>query len=340
MGQLQFVDGFEHYGSVSLESKWTQPINLGGQISSAGRNGKCLEVVSGGGMGKTLNDFFPSMLIAFAIKVPNTFGNNQLVIVRSTGTEIVRLRTQADGTLNVQAANGNILFTTSFSIKSNQWYFFELKVDLSGSSTLTADAELRIDGDVKGSGSASTGITIANLVYPHAEANNFELFYGGVTGPTYYDDLYVLGDSSTISYRGDMKILAIYPNGDFTPNAWTPVGTGTDHYTYINEHAPDDDGTYLKSNNVNDAENFDWEDVAASVGTIFGYQYSVRAMKDNENSRAIRLTEGADPLSPAQESDTFYLNDNYIYFTYCIDDNITAATFNARQHGFYVHSIP
>lgn len=331
---LKFVDSFEHYGAVDVRTKWTQGFGTFGGVISGGRNGKGFQINAGGGIGRTLDNYYQRFIVAFAFKLTGeTFGNQQLILINSTNTTLAVLRVNADATLSM-FANTALAFTTTFSLHPNTWYFVEFKVTLSGSTNINADGELRIDGNVKGSGNADTGVNALGLLKPEAKANNISIFNASGNGNTIIDDVYMLANNGSIDYRGDLKVLAIYPDGDHSPNDWTPVGGSGGHFERVNETAPDDDGTYLESETVGQEENFDWEDVPGTVGTIKGYQYSVRARKDNEGSRAIQQTvSGGDPSS------NIFLNDDYIYYVFPIDDEIDATAFNARQHGFIVVDI-
>lgn len=334
---LEFVDSFEHYGTLDPRTKWTQGAGTYGSITNSGRNGKGFAINAAGEISKTLT-YHGEWIVGFAAKVstaiPN-FTSADFLVGRSSGTSIFNLRINADATISLCCNNNAVVIatTTAFSLHPDTWYYFEVHISLSGSSNITVDATLNVDGEEKATGSAASGINILSLLYPHAQINNF--IFGSISsanGTTYIDDVYIVSGES--AFRGDLKILAIYPNGDATPNDWT-VNTGSAaHYTYVNEHAPDEDTSYLKSNTVDQTEDFNWEDVAASVGTIKGYQYSLLARKDNEGHRAINHTRDG-----VEEGTKIFLNDDYIYYHKAIDGDISPATFNARTHGFKVKDI-
>lgn len=339
MGDLKFVDSFEHYGTADVRSKWTQGFDNFGVVISGGRNGKGFQVNAGGAVGKTIDNFYSTWIISFAFKCTGeTFANQLLSDLRSTGSSIATIQVNADATLSIRC-NGNtrIVDTSTFSLHPNIWYYMEWKTTISGSSDLQVDSILKIDGDIKAQGTHATGINQDTLIYPHAAANNFVCDNASGNGATIIDDVYILASSDPdLDFRGDLAVLAIYPDGDTGENNWTPVGGSGDHFERINEHAPDEDTTYLESDTDGQAENFDWEDVPGTVGVIKGYQYSVRARKDNEGFRVIRQTQGDSAAAPDQETDDIYINDSYLYYTYPIDDELSPSDFNARKHGFKV----
>lgn len=334
---LEFVDSFEHYGTLDPRTKWTQGSGTYGSITNSGRNGKGFAINAAGEIGKTLT-YHDEWIVGWAAKVSNAipnFTSSDFIVIRNGGSSLANIRINADASISVYCNNNGILVatSTSFSLHPDTWYYFELHVIFSGTTNVTVTAELTIDGDEKLNGSVASGMNIVNFLYPFAQANNF--LFGSISsanGTTYIDDVYIVSGESTL--RGDLKILAIYPNGDAAPNDWTRNSGTNDHYTYVNEHAPDEDTTYLKSNTVNETEDFEWEDVAASVGTIKGYQYSLLVRKDNEGHRAINHTRDG-----SEEGTKIFLNDDYIYYHKPIDGDISPATFNARTHGFKVKDI-
>lgn len=343
---FRFGDTFEMFAVTSGDprTKWTQGFSNFGQIAANGRNGKCFQLFANGSISKTL-DYQNTWIIEWATKTVSGNGSfgGASYILRANNVNLATLNVLGDATLQVYAGSSlsSSCFNTSFSLHPLTWYFFQLKIELSGSTDISVTATLKIDGTERGSGSHLSGINVNTLINQFAEGNN-HIFSDWAGQGVYLDDLRIMdgqGPSPFDDFLGDLKGLMIVPNGD-VQTEWTPFGPGTDHFERVNEQVSDDDITYVKSNTIDQKENYDWEDVPASVGEIKGYQYSLFARKDNEGSRAIRQTEGDDASSGDQEGPDIVLNDNYIYYTWTINNVLDTATFNARRHGWRVIEVP
>lgn len=319
---------------TSILRRWTQIFSGSGVGVSAteGRGGRrCLSLSPGSTISKTLRHK-SSWTIGWAVryKAGTGIGTSDIYQAANVGQRICYLRLEPDGTHTLRTEN-SILFNTTFSILTNNWYYNELKFTLSGSDNIGVDMEFRINGTVVGSGSGLSGVNANTLINQLATVNRHIFGAGGNGNNTLLMDMYLLSDES---YWGDIKLGKIVPNGDVTTD-WS--ATGTPHYKQVNEIPPDDDTSYIYSNTAGQVENFDWEDVSAFSGVIKGIQYSMCARKDDEGSRAVSLTAG-DTGSLELVSDPFYLDDSYVYYHIPIQNNPgggawDVASLNAKRFG-------
>lgn len=346
---LQFLESFDGYSSSELDARWQQVFNC--LIDPAGRNGKGLRV-AGGGIGKTL-PYATSWVVGFAwrgeafqIGTGPIYGNQ----TPGVGGNIISVFVESDASVSLRDNTGAIMGNTGsgpgFSIHNSTWYYFELKFTLNGSGTskiTISEAYLRINGqNMFGPVTGTTNYSPSQTLYPALPAQSNQHFFPSMgTGYNFFDDIYIFDQTGSVNndFIGDPKILVIFPDQDIvTP--WTPSG-GPPSYKMINEYPPDYDSTYIYDNNNNDFDNFYWQHLPSFYGTVICVQYTVFARKDDEGSRAIRLTLGG---GPNQYSNPFYLGDTYVYYEYPLDTdngtNWTVTNFNAESFGVSVFTVP
>ncbi len=247
------------------------------------------------------------------------------------------LTINTDATLTVRAGSsggGNPLVATSdFAVKFGKWNYGELSLSLSGSAPVVAAIKLKINGQLIIDGSANTNFDAADLISGTATCNRISLI-----GSCSFRDIYL--NTTADSFRGDIKIIAVRPNGDVVTD-WTPTGGGAS-YTQINEDYSDFDTTRITDATIGHKAIFDWEDIPSFSGTIEAVQISVNAKKDDEGLRTIK-TETGDTGTEAA-SDEIFLSDDYVCYHTPQDVDpatglpYTRAGFNAKRYGWEVIS--
>jgi len=238
------------------------------------------------------------------------------------------LTANADGTLTLRAGGsgfGNPLIGTSnFAVHFGKWYYAEISCALSGSAPVNSAMQLKINGELLLDGNAGSNFNAAGLTSGTATINRHSL-----TGACSYRDIVMRNQALT--YGGDVKIIAVRPNGDVITQ-WTPTGGGPS-YTQVNEDFSDFDATKL-------SDILDWQDIPGFAGTIQGIQASMNAKKDDEGLRTFKTVTG--DTGSEEQSDEFFLSDDYVCYRTCQDVDpatglpYTQAGFNAKRFGVRV----
>lgn len=340
---LRFVDSFDHYATANISQKWT---SVNALTVVVGRHGNGLS--GNGNVTKTL-DPQSTWTVGFAMKNPGQSGGAspmyQLYSLTAGGaiSLLVQVQINLDESVSVITPSGVIGVSPAYDWSG--FHYIELQTTLTGTATITASCNLRINTETVVTGALGVGFGASSLAWNAAKANVhfFSPAHDGIM-----DDLYITdGNGGTnTGFVGDVTIGVVYPNGDVTVN-WTGTGSSTaTHYLNINGTNPDDDTSYEYSTNTGSMDLFDWQDIAAFSGTVKGVQYSLYARKDDEGARVINMVEGTTgthTLTNAITSRTdIYLNDNYDYHHLCLDTSPTTGTgwtvadFNAARFGFVV----
>lgn len=336
---LEYMESATPYAVGDVESllrRWTQIFSSGGvgaaNITGTNRNGRALALGAGSTVSKTLTQKTSwTVGWAFYANTSGGWGTNDIYQGFNVGSRIFYVRLEPDGTLSIRTANA-IIHQSTIALHMNTWYYIEVAYSLSGTTDIGVTATLYVNGENVAAGTAGSGVNVNTLINQLATINRHSFSTGGITGSTYLRDMYILSDT-TLPW-GDVRLGRIMPNGDVTTD-WS--STTTPAYTCVNEVPPDDDGSYISSNTVDQKELFDWEDVSPFSGTIKGIQYSILARKDGEGSRAILHTVGA-AGSEATVDGPFYVDDNYVWYHVPMETDPTAgawtiASLNAQRFG-------
>lgn len=334
-GVLEFMESATPYALADINSLlrfWTQIFAAGGVgANTNGPSGRrAIGMQPGSVLSKTwLHTAQRTVGWRFMMEPGPGIGTADVYQAFNVGTRIFFLRLEPDGTFTLRTPS-TILATTTFSIHTNTFYYIELKYSMSGTTDISVTAELRIDGEVKANGTGASGVNTNTLINGLATVNRQSWAGSGLLVSNLLD----FYSTSGSTYYGDIKLGKIVPNGDVTTD-WS--ATGAPAYAQVNEVPPNDDTSYIFSNTPTQVENFDWEDISPFSGTIKGIQYRILARKDDEGSRAVEMTVG--PSGAYEfESDPFYLDDSYVYYTIALDSDPgdgawTAANFNAKRFG-------
>lgn len=323
---LQFLDSADHYtAQETITLKWNRNVGGGTRTTTSGRNGRGLDLRGNQGVGKTVAHVGTST-VGFAMKFDVEPGGGFIYQVYHVGTFLGGLYVEFDGSVSYRANLGfstNVFYNTGtipldppIEIKGGVWYYFEVKTTVLGgeSSTVTLTLEARINGqqlEVKTGDTGFTGGQLTLFDITGTTVNYHEFMSPNVNGSTILDDTYIANDGN---FRGDIKISAIYPNGDVTTQ-WQQSAAGN-AFSLVNEHAPDDDATYIFSPNPSDLENFEWEDIPLNSDTVVGVHYLIYHRKDEEGTRAFKFTFGA---SGAVLGPEIFPGDSYRYDSWAMD---------------------
>lgn len=340
---LRFIDSFAHYGTTPtaiglLARKWTQvfgSINFNSDPTQTG-TGFGLNLVSGflntGRLFKTLTH--KATWYAGVRIYPQQFDGTYHGL--HNNQSLASWQINADGTMSL-FAGANAIGTSSSSLHLGRKYYVEIGYTLSGTTNISVNATLRVNGIVWVTGTALSGINQSSLLLGTATVNVHQFQGPNSNAFMTVSDLYIFdGDGSlNNTFAGDVNIIAIFPNGDVVTQ-WTP-STGTVHYVLINNPTPDDDATYVSETVATHQDIYDWQDIPTFQGTIRGVQLSFMSRKTAEGTKTFKQVVG--DTGTEQSSDTFSVSDDYIYFHFPYDVDPatglawTRAGFNAKRFG-------
>lgn len=342
MSVFPFAESWERYDNgvasagtplrANLLSRYTQ-MNGNVEIATDGRTGQCL-TLGNSSLTKTL-PHSSEWVTGFAYRL-NTPPPRDLdfYVLQNNGNIMARIVIDGDSTISLRAGNSTVVGVTTRALDETKWYYIEVHISLSGATPIMASIELRINGHVEASGSGSTGVNAIDNLSNDA-TGNYHIFSGlsGVGLSSSFDDLYI---KNTSGYYGDVRIIALFPNGDGATLQWNP-SVGGPHYLMVNSH-PVDLSTYLYDLTPDDIDTWDWEDCPGFSGTIPAINISMDARKDDEGTKSFKIVVGN--TGTEAQSDEFFVSDvspEYYEFGLETDPGTSAAWtqagFNAKQFG-------
>lgn len=290
------AESFSRYGSGAVSGTILENMLYryttvqGGTLgTSFGRNGSGLALTGNTNLLTKTTPHSNVWTIGFAIKFPfATTDNDTIYKIYNNDQTMLILEHNIDQTLTIWAGNfSHAIGTTNRALQNGRWYWIDFSVSFSGSSPITLTAELRINGNVELSGSASTGLTSANLVSGDNTANRHSFNGLNNFASVYFDDYYM---KNSVGYYGDIRIIALYPNGEGDTLTWTP-DSGLVHYTEINTH-PADITKFVKTATPGNIDTFNWEDIPTFSGTIKAVNMGFLANKDDEGTKSFEIVFG------------------------------------------------
>lgn len=310
---LIFMDGFDHYDAADANFKgWTG----GTYINETGRFGSrgALGVENLNPANKILPSSYSQLVVGFAVKITRLTPEAFFALYASGSPVVVlnvspSLRIDIDGTWE----GTTILVEDSF-------FYVELKIDV-GAGT----AEVQLNGAPEIS---ATGVSLSNVDTIRFESHTFDGF-------TIVDDVYVLDSSGSApnDFLGDVTVRTLYPDADGAHTAWTP-DVGTDHYSRVNEHNFDGDGSFVHDATAGDKDTYSLDPLFASV--VYAAQLNLGARKGDGSLRQIAPV--IRQAATDHVGDTFTLSSDYVFYSEQYDkdptgSDWTAATINADEFG-------
>lgn len=276
---LLFMDGFDHYESSDILSKWTLNGGAGSWstlIQTGGRNGNCLRCYSTSTVWihKSLGSSEDTFVAGFAFNTTDVNGSRFCDWYSGDGaTQEMSLRTTSN---YIQLYRGGTYIATgTIELAQSSWYYIEFKVYSNNSS---GRAIVKVNGVVDIDYTGDTQVS--------ATPTNFG-FYATPYNYNYFDDVYILDDagSSNNNFLGDVKVETIYPTGAGNETDWTP-STGS-NWENVDESTPDDDTTYnyvgsgggLPANDL-----YTLGDLTTTFGNVYGVQINSLVRKDDAGS--------------------------------------------------------
>jgi hypothetical protein len=315
---MTLIEGWDHYdvrANGSSEKGWNG--NPFSNVSGRGFiGGQAISVIINNQVYKQLASSYSTFTVGAAIQISDTACGTFLTLSNS-GTFVASLSIGADLRLFVTDTAARTFPGTTL-IRTNVWFYVEMKIVVGTSGT----TEVRLNGnstsEITGTGNFGT-----------SNINRVQFECHSLSGATLVDDVY----GTDGSFLGDIVVRTLYPNGDGTHQQWTP-DTGSTHYTRVNEHNFDGDGSYVYDGTVGHIDSYDMDD---SPGTVaYAAQLNLGARKGDAGLRQIApmmRQSGTDYVGPTET-----LSTDYAFYSWMLDNDPsgspwTVATINADECG-------
>ncbi|MFA5040733.1 MAG: hypothetical protein WC464_03770 [Bdellovibrionales bacterium] len=280
---LRFIDGFDHYTTLTaMAYKWTS-FTYNPTPNTAGRRSGSLAVSTGNSSFTKTLDSQSIWILGFAFKASTVPTGDRAFVSFFDSSSSVQIEFDLSTGLLIKAYRGGgvtLLATATAALVPATWCYLEFKITIADSSGII---EVRKDGvtilsytgDTKYSSSLST-------------ACNFWLGGGNGSGTYIFDDLYICDGTGTINndFLGDVRVDTLYPTAAGASAQFTPVGDAT-NYSNVDDATPDTDTTYNYADTADYSDSFVCGDVSTLGATVYGVQANLLARKDDAGTRTI-----------------------------------------------------
>lgn len=372
------LDGFDNYnfGDISAIDGWTG----GGPPTVPGRlNGNALELIFANGISRALDPGF----IGFAFQNnsnPAWFGTGGEIFFSVGGFPtcgdpanvcpgtpyIVSFKVG----IGLDAANRPYVFTTGWSdvgscpghptkcdkwtpndtifygwgetppLDYAEWNYLEINLQ-----TL----ELRLNGGTIVTSSSTQTTPYGDIFSVSGIEDNLVAFQApGINTSIWIDDFYA--QDATGDFVGDIHIETLYPDADGHYTDWTPGpgGSGTDHYTRVDEEIFDGNESYNHDETAGHRDSYLMQAMSVSSGTIYAAQLSLAVAIDGVLDATIQPSirqGGVDydgpslGLSAHDETGLGYWLASYISDTDPTGSAWTVSTVNGDEYGILLEHV-
>lgn len=262
------------------------------------------------------------------------------------GSITTRFRLYKNGVagLSILTSGGSLLAASENNvIFPAEWNYIEIKV-LPG-QTQPHQIIVKVNGCVIINAEVNLGGSFNRYGFRANYFGGWEGTGAGGQDMTRIDDLYWcdLTGGEFDDFIGDVVIEDIRPNGDGGPNGLTGVGIIGDHYQAVDEQSPDNDTTYLMTDQLNEVERFNCTDLPDDVIDVLAVGVYVRARRDGTGYRTFRaqvelndvVLEGDDKFTS-----TGYQEQGSVFTTKPGGGLWTVADVNNVQIGFKTTPLP
>ena len=330
MSFVLFKDSFKRYkvagsGDAALLANMRQRYTLASGFSIDNTGGLAIGnelLLQNGAISKT-TPHSGRWVIGHRYRYQSTaLANGVIYELFNNNVKLFDVQQNADGTLALRTNNGaTILAVTERSLFSATRYFLEWDISLSGGTPIMCTAELRINGHVEASGSASTGQDASGMLsFPvtggvDGNRHIFSAASGGAGTGSWIADLYIKNEAG---YEGDIRNYPLYPASDGAVLDWTP-NSGVTHFNRVSTH-PVDITKWLSTAAPGNIDLWGFDSLPVFSGTIVGINISVLAQKDDEGTKSFKIVVGAAGLD-AQSDEFFVSNSNAEYYEFSLKND-------------------
>jgi hypothetical protein len=286
---LLWIEGCEGFGTSVGNA--TSPVGIvGRKYVTVGENDLTVETGRLGGYSLLLNGATPSMytpalttdatlVVGMAIKFTQFHANPvPFLHFYDNTTQGMNLRVTSTGELGVYRGSTAINTTVGLSLLTGTWYYIEFKVLCDDT---VGTYEVRVGG---ANVLSDTGVD--TKASTHTYHNIVRLYQNTVyVCYPYYDDIYCLDGSGATNndFLGNMRVIAIRPDGDTAANAWTRSG-GAENFDLVNESICDDDTGYVESAVSTTKDLYTYGAISELADSVKGIQINTVCRETDANS--------------------------------------------------------
>lgn len=319
---LIHFDGFDVVATADLSKEYTVTSTIAIAVgSTAGRRGggglqapssSLANTASAGTIAKSLGANLATVVFGFSFKAnafPQTGTNWGIAQLVDGGSIQCGLSINSSGQINAfRTTPGTILGTTTNALATGTEYYIEAKFTIS-------DAAGTVDIKVNGNSWLSlSSVDTKNTANAYASILAIGGFITGTqsappTALTFtYDDFYILdttGSAPHNDFLGDVRVDAVYPDGDGNYSQFTP-STGTTHYTLVDDATPNTTD-YVSDSTVGHKDSYTMQNPTLNSNTIYAVKPKVAALKDDAGTRSLKVgvrSSTTDSVSAAQALST------------------------------------
>jgi hypothetical protein len=282
---LLWIEGFEGFGTVTNDSPKPlgamarKYINISNEVQMNIEDGRiggyCIELPNGSIFGTPILTVNNTLTCGCGFR--NGGGTDYTLIAFFDGgsNKGINIRWESGtGEIDIWLNNSLIATSSGLGLVADTWYYAEMKVvtDQSSGSYKVDIGGIEVFTD--------SGIDTQPGSNPYMDRINF---FGANSEPR-WDDIYICdGTGSTNNdILGNVKVVAISPDGDDTAN-WGTSTPSANHYENVDENPADDDTSYVEDGTPNVTDLYDYEP-CPSLGTIFGLQINTHVRETDATS--------------------------------------------------------
>jgi hypothetical protein len=294
MTTFLLIEGFDVYpginsNSYDVQSRWLATNSVfpyeamgltagrfSGQAwkcgSSTQKNGIAYPLyASGGGVA--------ALCMGFAYQLKASITNMQILAFLNggaAGSDVIGLGiNSAQQPFFFSTALGTVLATSSQSVSTGSWHYFEVQFNIAASGGV---ASLYIDGIQVINFSGNTGTSTVDTV---ALGPNVGVNVGTDVG--YYDDLYV---TTTDTRLGERRVETLYPDAAGASTGWTPLSGA--NYANVNATLNNGGSTYVATATASESDLYEIGPLAGQPSVIDAVQVRVSVSKSDSGSHVLQ----------------------------------------------------
>ena len=273
---LLWIEGFEGYGTTTggpplptgiMARKYPIVNGESNMDIETGRiGGFSIQLPGGSWLASPSLTTDDTLICGFAFRTDGS-GDYTMMAFWDGASKNFNLRFESSSSeLDIWRGDTLIGTTSGLGVLSNTWYWIEMKA-ITHNSAGAYDVEI-------GGVSIFSASGVDTQTGANAWSDNIRFF--GTGSDNRWDDIYVCDSTGSINndMLGNVKVVAIAPDGDSTANFGTSTPSAN-HYENVDENPVDDDTSYVEDSTANITDLYDYEALAGS-GSILGLQINTQ----------------------------------------------------------------
>lgn len=275
---LEYCEGFDTLTTAQITRRY--PTAVGYSIASPGKDGT----------GYRLNNYDTSASLPIPVTARDQYivgfdfktsggAYNPFLKFRNNDTDILALA-HVGGYLRINIRGGANQDSAAGVLLADTWMSIQVKLIISAT---VGQVIIKVNG-----------VTIFNLTNQNTGTSDINKILLGGAGNYQgwsYDNLWILnatGSHSNDFPLGVMRVAAMVPTSDATPNQFTP-STGTDHFALVDDAQSDDDTSYVYSETPGHVERFGISAAPGTIAEVHGAMVWATMRKDDIDAKFARV---------------------------------------------------